>query len=73
MRSCAIDGSLEDPADPRPLLVEIGSIQEWSVQNVDLHAFHLQGSPVQLIEASTPPTNFWQVVAAFMLRMGGLR
>lgn len=66
MKSCAINGKLEDLADPVPLLVEIGSIQEWIVQNIDLHAFHLHGSPVQLINASTPPTNYWQVLDDFL-------
>lgn len=63
MKSCAINGKLEQLPDERPLLVELGTIQEWRVQNVDLHAFHLQGSPVQLIDASVPaPTSYWQVV-----------
>jgi FtsP/CotA-like multicopper oxidase with cupredoxin domain len=72
MRSCAVNGKLEVVPDEKPVQVDLGTIQEWRVQNIDLHAFHLQGSPVQLIDVASPsPTNFWQVTLPEVIKRHG--
>ncbi len=63
MWGCAINHTPEQFPDRAPLVVPIGTIQEWNVTNLMLHSLHLHVNPYQIVDlvGAANLTNYWMV------------
>ena len=65
MWGCAINHTPEQFPDRSPLVVPMGTIQEWNVTNLMLHSLHLHVNPYQIVDliGGENLTNYWMVRA----------
>lgn len=63
MWGCAINHTPEQFPDRAPIVLPMGTIQEWNVTNLMLHSLHLHVNPFQLVDLvdSANLTNYWMV------------
>lgn len=63
MWGCAINHTPEQFPDRAPIVLPMGTIQEWNVTNLMLHSLHLHVNPFQIVDLvdSANLTNYWMV------------
>ena len=63
MWGCSINHTPEQFPDRAPIVLPMGTIQEWNVTNLMLHSLHLHVNPFQIVDLvdSANLTNYWMV------------